>query len=52
MSSTRAASNGASGTPPVPLRFEVTLLAVSDVDRGECALARPRARQGRDEARA
>jgi catechol 2,3-dioxygenase-like lactoylglutathione lyase family enzyme len=35
MSSTQAGSNGASGAPPVPLRFEVTLLAVTDVDRAK-----------------
>ena len=35
MSSTPAGSNGASGAPPVPLRFEVTLLAVTDVDRAK-----------------
>ena len=35
MSNTQAGSNGASGAPPVPLRFEVTLLAVSDVDRAK-----------------
>jgi len=35
MSSTQAGSNGASGAPPVPLRFEVTLLGVTDVDRAK-----------------
>jgi predicted enzyme related to lactoylglutathione lyase len=35
MSSSQAGSNGASGAPPVPLRFEVTLLAVTDVDRAK-----------------
>jgi catechol 2,3-dioxygenase-like lactoylglutathione lyase family enzyme len=35
MSSTETGSNGASGAPPVPLRFEVTLLAVTDVDRAK-----------------
>ena len=35
MSSTPAGSNGASGAPPVPMRFEVTVLAVADVDRAK-----------------
>ena len=35
MISTQADGNGSSGAPPVPLRFEVTLLAVTDVDRAK-----------------